>query len=65
MNLQRLQEAIDENTGIDKELEELDNALNDEQVLSIAHQIKAKRLIRNDVQFGIMQALKEMGEYGD
>ena len=55
--IEKLQEIIDEGSSIQEELIQLDKASTNEEMLSIAHRIRAKRSVRQDIIFEIRKAL--------
>lgn len=59
MSLKKIQDAIDSGSSIEKDLNDLDNAKTDKQILSIAHTIRAKRSVRNDIVCDIVKIINE------
>ena len=58
--LQKLQDIIDNGSSIQTELADIDKAATDQEMLSIAHRIRAKRAVRQDLIFEIGKALNEI-----
>lgn len=57
--IKQIQEAIDNNSDIEVDLELLDKAKTDREVLNIAYTIKAKRSVRKNMIFSIIKVLKD------